>query len=157
MGSDGTRVTIFVDVEPEVGDVVVFHGGDRHGYVQHRVVEESDRGFVTEGDAYDHVDQPSTSTGSMAYATGENTRGVVVATVPLAHIEAGLLSLLAALLATAGALDRREVLAPPPAATTVARRDRRPRRLLLAVTVAWVVLVCLQVASLAVVRRAYPN
>lgn len=147
MGNDGTRVTVFVDVEPEIGDVIVFHGGDRHGYVQHRVVAETDEGLVTKGDAHTHVDQPSASTGSMDFATSENTRGVVVATVPVAHFEAGLVALLAGLLAAACALQRREL------ATLLSRAARAPRgpgpsrRLLLAITITWAALAALQLVS----------
>lgn len=43
--------------EIERGDVVVFHSNDREEYVTHRVVDRTDAGYITKGDANDATDQ----------------------------------------------------------------------------------------------------
>lgn len=52
---DGYVVVGAGDVE--VGDVVVFRSAERGGFVTHRVVDRTDGGFVTKGDANDETDQ----------------------------------------------------------------------------------------------------
>lgn len=108
MGADGAQAVVYTTlVEPRVGDEVVFDAGGRYGVTHHRIVDRTGEGFVTRGDAVPRVDQ-NEAPGAMPHVTDENLHGVVVASAPLGHVKAGLLGLLAALVAVALALRRRE-------------------------------------------------
>lgn len=89
MGDDEPMVEVWVDAQPEVGDVVIFEvseDGDHDldsDLVVHRVVDEREEGFVTRGDANLVVDQ---DVRGVDHATEENVVGVVVARVPVSTV-----------------------------------------------------------------------
>lgn len=99
MGHESMHVLVYVDpvlTGIEVGDVVVYRAEGK--YIHHRVVAETDRGYVTRGDAVDITDQAR----GLPYATEENVVGVVVASVPISAVwraSAGLAALLLGLAA----------------------------------------------------------
>lgn len=96
MGHDSPQVVVYADTgEIQTGDVIVFAAGGE--YLRHRVVGESQHGYVTKGDANPTMDQPG-----YPHATEGNIRGVTVAAAPLGAVQGGLLGLLA-LLGLAGA------------------------------------------------------
>jgi len=77
MDNDGMMFNVYIDAEPQVGDVVIY---DQHGQLSsdrivHRVVDETDQGYVTKGDANPYTDQ---SVKGVAHLTDENMIGVVV-------------------------------------------------------------------------------
>jgi len=87
MGNDWPVLNVYVDMEPEVGDVVVFETmDDPHTSKRtvHRAVERTDEGFVTQGDAEPITDQ---SVG-VPHATDENMVGVVVFRTPITPVMA---------------------------------------------------------------------
>lgn len=73
----GTGIAVYADLgEPEIGDVIVFDGGPE--WVLHRVVDETPRGYVTEGDNPSMGrDQPEPYT----YVTSSNYAGEVLLVV----------------------------------------------------------------------------
>ncbi len=82
MGDDGMMLNVWIDAEPEVGDVVAFDMGTdsfTHDRGVHRVVGETDRGYVTKGDANPYLDQNR----GADYVTDSNLIGVVVLRVSL--------------------------------------------------------------------------
>jgi len=107
MGHSEMHVLVYADAPPasvDVGDAVIYRADDR--YIHHRVVAETDAGYVTKGDAVGVTDQ---SVG-YPYVTRENLVGVVVLSVPISWVW-GLAGVLTAVLALLRALDRRA--APP--------------------------------------------
>jgi len=82
MGTNTPQFHIWVDSEPEVGDIVAFdtHGTAYDGRTAHRVVAETDRGYITKGDANSYRDQELESIGPV---TDETLVGVVVVRMPL--------------------------------------------------------------------------
>lgn len=72
---DGGEVLIYTDIgEVEEGDLIVFEDTARDIDIVHRVVGEEDAGYLTKGDANDHIDQHR----GTPYATEENTYGRVL-------------------------------------------------------------------------------
>ncbi|MFC7216445.1 hypothetical protein ACFQO4_20515 [Saliphagus sp. GCM10025334] len=61
MGEDPDEIqfNVWIDAEPEIGDVVLFEPGGELGdqVVSHRVVAETDDGYQTKGDANNFIDQ----------------------------------------------------------------------------------------------------
>ncbi|WP_227132325.1 hypothetical protein [Halorubellus salinus] len=55
MGHDGKQAYLYIDVEPSVGDPIVFETGDT--YLYHRIVDETSEGWITKGDANPRTDQ----------------------------------------------------------------------------------------------------
>ena len=76
MGDESMTVNIWIDSEPDVGDVIVYDPGDilMHDMAVHRIVDEADDGYITKGDANEYTDQEI----GAAYADQDNTHGVVV-------------------------------------------------------------------------------
>ncbi|NGM71424.1 hypothetical protein G6M89_20920 [Natronolimnobius sp. AArcel1] len=89
MGDDGMMVNVWVDSEPEVGDVVIFEqdGQLTDDRPVHRVADETGSGYVTQGDANPYTDQEVTG---VDYVTDENRVGVVVARTPVSTLTLGL-------------------------------------------------------------------
>lgn len=86
MGEDVPEASVYVDIEPEVGDVIVYDTGET--YYQHRVVDHTADGYLTRGDAEMAPDQMS----GHPFATEQNIVGVVLFTIPLnAVTRAGIL------------------------------------------------------------------
>ncbi|USZ73733.1 hypothetical protein [Natronosalvus halobius] len=77
MGDEGPVLNIWYDGEPEMGDVVIFeqNGQLSNDRVAHRVVDETEHGFVTKGDANPYTDQ---EVAGVDYVTSENMVGVVL-------------------------------------------------------------------------------
>ena len=85
MGDEGLTLNFWVDAEPSVGDIIILDAGETgmtHERPVHRIVGETEQGYVTQGDANDFVDQDR----GVVHATDETTIGVVVARVPLQNI-----------------------------------------------------------------------
>lgn len=82
MGNDGMMIHVWVDGEPAIGDVVIYdqHGQLSNDRVVHRVVDETEQGYVTKGDANPYTDQ---SVEGVGYVTEENLIGVVLFQMPL--------------------------------------------------------------------------
>lgn len=83
MGDDHRMVSIWVDAEPDVGDIIIYD----HGYEYatndlfiHRIIDETDQGYLTKGDANPVPDQHMAD---LEYATERNTVGVVIIRLPL--------------------------------------------------------------------------
>ena len=76
MGDESMTVNIWIDSEPDVGDVIVYDPGDvlKHDMAVHRIVDDTGDGYVTKGDANEYTDQEI----GAVYATQDNTYGVVV-------------------------------------------------------------------------------
>jgi len=69
-GAGESGIAFYAPGELQPGDVVIFYEAkNTHSYTMHRVVEETDRGFVTKGDALSTTDQSM----GRSYVT-ENTR-----------------------------------------------------------------------------------
>ena len=85
MGDRGPVLNVYADGEPDVGDVVVFETHDdslTSDRTVHRVVADTDAGYVTQGDAEPITDQ---SVG-VPHATGDRLEGVVVARVGVLEV-----------------------------------------------------------------------
>lgn len=84
MGYETPQLVGYVDVEPEVGDLIIFRNGNEQiddEWTMHRVVDETQEGYVTKGDANPVVDQREHSV--IDYATNQNTAGVILFELPL--------------------------------------------------------------------------
>jgi outer membrane protein assembly factor BamB len=105
MGQDGPQATVYIDIKPEVGDVVVYKSGTEH--VQHRIIADNPNGYVTQGDAESVPDQAV----GHPYVTEQNTVGLVVLTVPVETLllGTGIIGFLIAALGT-GSIIRRSRL-----------------------------------------------
>lgn len=80
MGHDEPHLLVYADLEPTVGDVVVF---ESHGqWIVHRAIERTDDGLLTKGDANPVPDQRH-STAFHEWPTESNTAGIVILRVPL--------------------------------------------------------------------------
>lgn len=80
MGADGMHVLVYADpvlTGVAVGDAVIYRGDDR--FVHHRIVDETDRGYITKGDAVPRTDQ---SLGAPP-VTRRDIVGVVLLDVPI--------------------------------------------------------------------------
>ncbi|EMA33864.1 S24/S26 family peptidase [Halobiforma nitratireducens] len=91
MGEEQHVLNVWVQGEPEVGDVVMFEATDAglsHDRGTHRVVDETDAGLITQGDANARTDQEM----GAEPITDETLLGVVVYRIPLrdALVMAGL-------------------------------------------------------------------
>jgi hypothetical protein len=94
MGYEGPRLVVYADVDVEQGDVVVFERLE--GWVVHRVIDRTEYGWQTKGDANDRPDQLTSDSPllhesahrSGTFATSSNVAGVVVAAVPLLDVVA---------------------------------------------------------------------
>ncbi|MFP8891823.1 S24/S26 family peptidase (plasmid) [Natrialbaceae archaeon A-CW2] len=74
---DDIYLNIWVDKEPEIGDVVIFEqdGELASDIVAHRVIENTESGAVTKGDANSFVDQDIRG---VDHVTNQNRYGMVV-------------------------------------------------------------------------------
>ncbi|NHN49978.1 hypothetical protein G9464_20630 [Halostella sp. JP-L12] len=77
MGHDEPQASVYVDIQPDVGDVVIFKTESK--YIQHRIFADTADGYVTKGDAEVVPDQAA----GAPHATEENLAGVVVFTAPV--------------------------------------------------------------------------
>jgi len=83
---DSMYLNLWIDKEPEVGDVVFFeHGDDSRDrpILYHRIVEERSEGYATQGDANEFIDQDEWN---VDYVTRENNIGVVVARINIIYL-----------------------------------------------------------------------
>ena len=108
MGYGTPTVLLYVNADASVGDTVVFETDQ--GLIGRRIVDETEDGYITKGDANQRVDQHG-SVGSVGPVTESQVLSVVVATIPLAEAVGGLLALLLVLVGSAGWLYRRQVVA----------------------------------------------
>jgi signal peptidase len=68
-------VVLYVDQgEPEIGQQVVYYAESEQTYIRHRVVNETEQGYVTQGDALPKTDAEYWG----EYVTQENYVGTVV-------------------------------------------------------------------------------
>lgn len=99
MAAGGDLLVVYADVgEPAVGDVVVFDAGTRHGYVRHRVVDETAAGYRTAGDRLPYVDQEKRGL-DIPHVSDQNLLGREVLAVPVRQAAAGAVGLLVGLVA----------------------------------------------------------
>ncbi|WP_136396813.1 S26 family signal peptidase [Natrinema thermotolerans] len=77
MGNDGIMINVWIDSDPQVGDVVIYdqHGQLSNDRIVHRVVDETARGYVTKGDANPYTDQ---SVQDVGHVSEKNLVGVVI-------------------------------------------------------------------------------
>lgn len=108
MGYGAPTVLLHVTTDASVGDTVVFETDQ--GLIGHRIVDETEKGYITRGDANDKIDQHD-GPGGIEPVTDQQIVGVVVASVPLAAAVGGLLALLVLLVGATGWLYRRQVVA----------------------------------------------
>lgn len=83
MGDSSMVVNVWIDAEPAVDDVVIYHAGETgltNDRIVHRVVGETDAGLVTQGDANSYTDQ---EVRDVPYVGEEHMVGVVVARIPV--------------------------------------------------------------------------
>lgn len=82
MGTETPQFQLWADTEPAVGDIVVFdaHGTAYDAYTSHRVVDETDRGYITKGDANSIPDQELES---VEPVTDETLVGTVLVSITL--------------------------------------------------------------------------
>ena len=76
-GEDVSQLIVYIDVEPTINDVVVYYSEPRDEWIRHRVVDETDNGYITQGDALSMTDYEYRGD----IATEQNTAGIVVLTV----------------------------------------------------------------------------
>jgi signal peptidase len=158
-------VFLVVHGEVEVGDVALFHAPGREGLVTHRVVDETDDGYLTRGDANPSTDQaagappvaPDEVVGRVATVGGAplalSGAGPVVAAVAANRglVAGGLAVVLVGLLS----VDRRDDR-DPRADLTTARAFFRPFLAMAAALMVTVVVVGAATAPVAVVHVADP-
>lgn len=87
MGSTEPNLNVYIKHDPSAGDIVVFREDyplTDSDWVVHRVVAETDGGYLTKGDANDYTDQSE----KMHFdpVTSKNLAGVVVFRAPLFHV-----------------------------------------------------------------------
>lgn len=68
-----TGVAVYGPGSFEQGDVIVYHDASADKYIMHRIVGQTEQGFVTQGDAYTQTDQSL----GRPYVTPENRVGEV--------------------------------------------------------------------------------
>lgn len=107
MGHDEAQFVLYADVEPSVGDQIVWEYDDGR-YAHHRIVGADENGYLTKGDANGWVDQEDAGW-KYDHATDENIRGVVVMTTPVWHAIGGAAALLAVVALLGVTLHRRDV------------------------------------------------
>jgi signal peptidase len=77
-GAGDSGIAFYAPGKLESGDVVIFYEAENtHAFTMHRVVEETDRGFVTQGDALAATDQSM----GRSYVTSETRVGEVYVVV----------------------------------------------------------------------------
>lgn len=77
-GAGDNGIAFYAPGELQPGDVVIFYEAkNTQSYTMHRVVEETDRGFVTKGDAFSVTDQSM----GRSYVTPETRVGKVYVVV----------------------------------------------------------------------------
>lgn len=77
-GAGDNGIAFYAPGELQPGDVVIFYEGENsQSYLMHRVVEDTDRGFVTKGDALSVTDQSM----GRSYVTEETRVGKVFVVV----------------------------------------------------------------------------
>ncbi|RZH67911.1 S26 family signal peptidase [Natrinema altunense] len=77
MGATGPNLNIYADIEPETGDIVVFHEAyplTESDWVVHRVVDKTEDGYTTQGDANPYTGQSNRV--QFDYATASDMAGV---------------------------------------------------------------------------------
>lgn len=84
MGDEGLTINVWVDLEPSVGDVILFEadGHLENDRATHRIVDETAAGYVTKGDGNPATDQ---ELAGVSPVTEGQIAGVVVARVPVSH------------------------------------------------------------------------
>lgn len=88
MGETFPEIVVYADLEVDRGDEVLFrHFGE---WVHHRTVDRAGDGWLTKGDANDHIDQRQYNTGRWTgKATEERIAGRVVVAVGLDELGVG--------------------------------------------------------------------
>ena len=76
MGPDqADDVVLYVDLgEPKIGQQVIYWADSEQTYIRHRVVEHTDRGYITKGDGLPRTDAEYWN----EYVTDDNYVGTVV-------------------------------------------------------------------------------